>query len=203
MARNLDTDLRNALNDTVIRPLFLVEVNTPSGAYRFCSGQGSFYWSGSPLLEWLGVGNLGSITAITETRDVRAEGIKLRLSGIPSAMVTLVLADAVPGYEVNVWIAMLTEANVLMGEPYQAFSGELDAVSEIESGETSTIEIAVESELIRLQRANESRYTHEQQIARFPGDLGFEYVEALQDYNIQFGPQGNNVPTSPKLVSRR
>lgn len=203
MARDLESALLGALNDDVLRPVLLVSVDTPSGVYRFASGQGSLYWPESPAVEWLGTGNLGGISVINETRDVRAEGISLRLSGIPDEMLTLVLEDAQPGRDVNVYIGMLTSAGALVSDPYLAFAGLLDAVTQVEGGETSAIEIAVESELVRLQKANETRYTHDDQQRRFPGDLGFEYVEDLQDFNIQFGPQGQNVPIGQRLVSRR
>lgn len=204
MARDLEATLITALSQNVIRPGILVEIDTASGVVRVWSGKGTLSWGGgSPANQWTGLGDFGGISPIGETRDVRAEGIKLSLSGIPAGMVSLALSDAQPGRTVSVYLAMLTETGTVIVDPYLAFSGLTDAVQMVESGETSTLEISAESELIRLQRANESRYTHDDQQIRFPGDKGFEYVEQLQEFEVQFGPQGEGIPIGQKLVSRR
>lgn len=203
MARDLESALLTALGQTVLRPAVLVSIDATTGTQRFWSGMGTLNWPASPAVEWIGLGNLGGISGIGETRDVRAEGIKLTLSGIPSANVSLALEEAEPGRDIKVYLAMFTDAGVLITDPYQAFSGMTDAINLVESGETATIEVSAESDLVRLQRANESRYTHDDQQFRFPGDLGFEFIEQLQEFQIQFGPQGNGVPTGQKLVSRR
>jgi hypothetical protein len=203
LARDIAAQLLTALGQTVLRPAILVSIDSSTGPVRVWSGMGTLNWPASPAVPWTGLGELGGISSIEETRDVRAEGIKLTLSGIPAAMVSLALSDAEPGREVNVYLAAFTDAGEIIADPYLAFSGETDAINLVEGGDSSTLEVAAESELIRLQRANESRFTHEDQQYRFPGDLGFEYVEQLQEFNIQFGPQGDNVPIGQKLVSRR
>lgn len=205
MARDLTPAIITALGQAVIRPAILVDLDTASGHVRLWSGLGSFVWLGNTFT---GVGKLGTISAIGETRDIRSQGIKLTLSGIPSDMISVALNDALPGLSVNVWIAMFTDPNgspptsTMIVDPYLAFSGLTDSIDLVDGGDTSTIEIAAESELIRLQQANETRYTHEDQQRRFPGDLGFEFQEQLQELNIPFGPIPNNVPLGVKLVSR-
>lgn len=194
MARDLSAAVITALGQTVIRPAYLVDLDTTAGHVRAWSGIGSLFWGGSPANEFLGVGKLGSISVIGETRDIRAEGIVIRLSGIPADMVSLALDQARPGLTVLVYIAMFTDAGVLIVDPYLSFSGLTDSVTMLEGGDSSTIEIACESELIRLQRANETRYTHEDQQIRFPGDLGFEFQEQLQEMALPFGPQPDNIP---------
>lgn len=203
MSRDLAPALLATLNDDVIRPVDMVSIDTPSGTYYFANGIGTLNWPESPPTPWLGTGNLGSISPVNETRDVRAEGIQLQLSGIPDEMLTLVIDDAQPGRTVNRYIGMLNSAGALVSDPYLSFSGLLDAVSQVEGGQTSTIQINAESELVRLQKANETRYTHDDQQRRFAGDKGFEYVEAMQDFRVPFGPQGEGVPIGQRLVSRR
>lgn len=145
---------RPPLGQTVIRPAYLVDLDTTTGHVRAWSGIGSLFWGGSPANEFLGVGELGKISVIPETRDIRAEGILIQLSGIPSDMVSLALNEAQPGRDLLVYIAMFTDAGVLIVDPYLAWSGMSDSVSMVEGAQTSTIEIAGENELARLQRAN-------------------------------------------------
>jgi hypothetical protein len=203
MARDLELTLVTALQQAVLRPAILVSIDSSAGIVRVWSGKGTLAWPASPAVNWTGLGELGGISSIDETRDVQAKGIKLTLSGIPTDMVSLALSDAEPGREVNVYLAMFDASGVIITDPYLAFSGSTDAINLVEGGDTSTIEVSVESELIRLQRANESRFTHDDQQIRFSGDLGFEFVEQLQELSIPFGPQEQGVPTGQKLVSRR
>jgi len=203
MARDIEAALLTALGQSVIRPVALVEITTSIETVRMATGIGSFYWGGSPLNEWIGVGDVVGISPIGETRDVRATGVKLTISSIDSGNVTMALTDAVQGLPLKIYLAALSEAGVIVVDPYLSFSGLTDEVNLIESGETCTLEISAESDLVRLQQANESRYTHDDQQIRFPGDLGFEFVEQLQEFDLPFGPQRENVPISPRLVSRR
>lgn len=203
MARDLEPDLLDALAESVIRPAILVEMESSSGTTRVWSGIGTLAWPASPPTNWSGLGELGGISGIDETRDVEAKGIKLTLSGIPDDLISLALEDAQPGRAVKVYLAMFDESGQIVVDPYLAFSGLTDAINLVESGETSTIEVSAESDLIRLQRSNESRYTQDFQAIRFPDDIGFEYVEELQEFDIQFGPLGEGVPVGQKLVSSR
>ena len=188
MARDLPVDFLAALAEQVIRPAFLVEIETGGGTVRVWSGVGTLQWpAGSPATEWIGVGEFGSISALTETREVRAEGVKLSLSGIPASMVSLALEDALPGKPVKIYLLLFTDAHQIIEEPYQTFSGRTDAVRLSEGGETATIEITVESRVLELQRSRNRRFTHEDQQIEFPGDLGFEYQEQLQERNDSWG----------------
>ena len=56
-----------------------------------------------------------------------------------------------------------------------------------DSGETSTIELTVESRLIDLQRQRERRFTDADQKYFYPGDTGLQYVAGLQDQVIYWG----------------
>ena len=41
--------------------------------------------------------------------------------------------------------------------------------------------------MIDLERKRVARYTHAYQINKFPGDLGLEFVESLQEKEILWG----------------
>ena len=56
-----------------------------------------------------------------------------------------------------------------------------------DDAETCRITISYESRLIDLNTARSWRYTHESQQALHPGDLGFEYVAAIQDREVTWG----------------
>ena len=56
-----------------------------------------------------------------------------------------------------------------------------------EGADTSTIELSVENKLIDLERARVARFTSGYQKSIYPGDLGLDFIEDLQDRNISWG----------------
>ena len=63
----------------------------------------------------------------------------------------------------------------------------MDKMNIEEGPESSAIAVYVESRLIDLKRARTRRYTTESQKARFPQDLGFDFVEDLQQKKFTWG----------------
>jgi hypothetical protein len=56
-----------------------------------------------------------------------------------------------------------------------------------DSGETSTIQMSVESNLLELERSSGWRYTEENHKSRYSGDTFFSYVQAIQDKTLTWG----------------
>ena len=59
----------------------------------------------------------------------------------------------------------------------------------IEVGEKATITLTGESRLIDFFRPRISRYTDAEQQALYPGDLGLQYVNDLQEASVPWGVQ--------------
>jgi hypothetical protein len=167
-----------------VRAGVLAEIEFASGTVRAWTGVGILQWNG---YDWTGVGHLGGISPIEETSEVRAAGVALSLSGIPSALVASALGDAERGRPVTVWLAFFDDDWAIVADPYQAFSGRVDVPVIDEGGETATITIQAESRLIDLERPRTRRYTDEDQQDAFPGDRGFEFVTSLQEWSGVWG----------------
>ena len=75
----------------------------------------------------------------------------------------------------------------IVDTPYKLFSGYVDTMSIIETGNESSIQVSVESKLISLERAKDRRYTDRDQKELFSGDKGLEFVDDLQDKEIIWG----------------
>lgn len=208
MSRDIDAPVLAEFNATQLRPAAFVEVKvapfgSPAEEYvRMWNGVGPIEWDStgaSPAVAqtWLGAGNLGSISPITETVQIRAEGVKLTLSGIPTEMLSMALEDIVVGYPVKIWFGALSDAGVVLPNPYQSFSGRVDAIHVQLGGQTCSITIECESDLIRLQIPNVRYWTHAEQQREFPGDTGFSRVESLKDVRLNWGsPTGSPVSTA-------
>lgn len=201
MPRDITSPMSDALGDSLVKPVFLVEAQFTSGFLRVWSGIGPLSWNGHT---WSGSRAntspetvLVGMTGIQESIEIAANGIKLRASGIQSAMISRVLDDCRQNYPVTVWLGALNLAtDALIADPTEAFSGRMDVPTISDSGDTCDVEITVENALIDLQRPRERRYTHEDQQIDHPGDMGFEYVSQLQELNLAWGKATAKIPSS-------
>ena len=82
-------------------------------AYLDFSGSAVRVWTGNATKSlsddfgggnYLGVGTLGGVSAVTETTEISAKGIDLTLSGIPTEYVSLALSDNYRGRQVAVYL---------------------------------------------------------------------------------------------------
>ena len=182
--RDLTTAFLNALSAEYIRPIVLYQGEFASGTVRLWSGIGDLPWNGHT---WLGAGQLAGISAIEESTDVRANSVRLSLSGIPASTIALVLGDVQQGRPGILWFGLLDDNDQVIADPYLTYEGRLDVPEIDEDGETALVSIVYENALVDLERPREFRYTDEAQKAFYPDDRGFEYVESLQDWNGVWG----------------
>ena len=63
----------------------------------------------------------------------------------------------------------------------------MDQMNISENADTTSIELMVENRLIDLERARVARFTSGYQKSLYPGDLGLDFVEDLQDKDIVWG----------------
>ena len=182
--RNLTADVIAELRAGKFRPFILSEMKFTSGVSNVWTGYGTLAWDSK---SWLGLGTFGTVSTITETTAVQANGIKLTLSGIPSGLVVSALSECLQGYPVKLWHGFFTASGAIVADPAQSFAGRMDTVLIDEDAETSIISITAESRLIDLKRPKIRRYTDDDQQRTSPGDKGFEFVPLVQEWNGAWG----------------
>lgn len=168
-----------------VQPVIFAELEFDSGTTRYWTGYGSLSWDSKT---WLGTGDLGTISEISETRSVRAEGITLEISGIPSANIALALTENYQGRPVSIWHGFVDDAVAVLADPVLTFKGLMDGMSIRDEGETSTIQVSAENRLAELKRSRERRSTDQDQRIDYPNDRAYEFVAGLQDKDIRWGP---------------
>lgn len=184
-SRTISAALKTALTDNRVYPMLLAEMLFDSGALRLWNGTGDLTALGQT---WTGTGLILTISPMEETVEVRAIGVNIVLSGIPSAVVSIALAEDYQGRPASIYVgAFDASTGVVITDPIVAFRGNIDTMPIEDSGETATIVIAVESRLIRLEKASLRRYTAQDQRVEFPSDRGFDHVSAIQDVQIVWG----------------
>lgn len=187
MSRTLSNSVYNACGASTVRLAYLVELAFDTAPLRIWSGQGNFTWAANSKT-FSGLGDLLSISGVQEAQRIEANGIDLTLSGVSTAMISVVLAENYRNRRARVWLALFDNTTgTLLADPVSVFAGRIDTISLTDAGESAEVRIACESRLIDLKRARERRYTHEDQVDLYPGDLGFAYVAGLQDREIAWG----------------
>lgn len=184
MARDLTVGMITEIEASELKPLFLLKAEFDSGDVLFWTGYGQIVWNAET---YTGAGNLLAIDQIAETQELVANGVNITLSGIPSSLVSLTLAEPYQGRPLTIWFACMDDSGTIVADPYMFFKGRMDIMVIEDDGETSKIEVAVENDLIALRDSKERRYTDEDQKAEYPDDRGFEFVATSQDITLSWG----------------
>jgi len=164
-----------------------------SPAVRYTNAYQSIYWdeAGGGELEYIGLGNLASMSVLNETSELGATTIQLTLSGIPNASITDIFSNEYIGKPLQVWYATLDKDTYAVeggqNGPVLLFAGRMD-FGNIEFGETATITVNATSRLADWERPRGGRFNHAYQTRHVDAtDLGFRWVQGIQDKIISWG----------------
>ncbi len=183
MSRSLTTPVATAATSSTIYPALLVELDWPEGAVYVWSGLGNLSWNGKT---WLGVGDLGSVSKVTESKDGKANGITLTLSGVPSSTIYQALQVDYQGSDARIYLGVMNSAGVFQADPTQIAYAKIDTCSINENADTATVSVNLEKEFVDT-RSRGGRYTDQEQQAIYSGDTFFKFTAAMAGQNIYWG----------------
>ena len=189
MSRVLSAEMLAVATADVVRPIYLVKAEFDSTPPE---DRNLYLWSGFGDLtfngkNYLGVGNLLSISAVDESTDLTATGASIVLSGIQSPLLAIARDEDYQGRPITIYLGALDDTGDLIASPTVLFSGFMDVMTIAEAGETSTISVTAENKLIAFDRSYVRRYTAEDQKIDYPNDMGFEFVAKIADQEIIWG----------------
>ncbi|HXI42545.1 MAG TPA: hypothetical protein VNH83_21360, partial [Bryobacteraceae bacterium] len=171
----------------------LVQAQFTTGTAYFWSGRGTLVWNGH---SYAGIGSFLGFAMVEEGTDVAARGITLQISGIDPGLLADALQDLRQGAPITVCLALFDDTGTLIADPIASWSGALDQPTIQISGDQATIDLACESELVDMNTSVERRYTHDDQQIDNSGDLGFQFVNGLQEITTYWG----RVPSSSNNI---
>jgi hypothetical protein len=189
MSRSLSAEMLAVATADIVRPIYLVKAEFDSTPPE---DRNLYLWSGFGDLtfngkNYLGVGNLLSISAVDESTDLTASGASIVLSGIQSPLLAIARDEDYQGRPITIYLGALDDTGDLIASPTVLFSGFMDVMTIAEAGETSTISVTAENKLIAFDRSYVRRYTAEDQKIDYPNDMGFEFVAKIQEKEIIWG----------------
>lgn len=179
MSRTVPSDLLTSLGQSEVHPFYAVDMDFDTAPLRFWTGYGDRTIFTNT---YTGTGNLLSISGLEEANDLSAKGVTLQLSGVPTEIVSLALQEPYQRRDCKIYFGTTDTA-----APIEVFSGLMDKMTIEDSGDSSVIQLTVESKLLRLNKASNWRYTQESHKSRHSGDTFFSYVTDLQNKDIIWG----------------
>lgn len=185
--RDLAAAMSTAVQAGTVRPAILYEGEFSTGMLRLWTGLGDLVFDGDT---YTGGGTLLNFSEIAEKAGIEAIGFSVTLSGMSAATVALALQEVRQGLPGSLWLALFDASGALIADPYLLQRGKFD-IDVIDRGpDQCSITASYESQLIDLFRPRERRYTQEDQQLDYAGDVGFQYVPALQDAKLVWGGAG-------------
>ena len=169
-------------NESSLEPFVAIDLALDSGSVRLWNGYTDLDIGGDTFV---GSGSFLSVSSVEETAEIAARGITMTLSGMDASLISLALAENYQNRAARVYLGAIQSNGTI--QSYQVFGGRLDVMTIEESGETATISVTAENRLIDLERPRVRRFTSEDQKALFPGDLGLDFVNDLQDKTLDWG----------------
>ena len=183
--RDIPTGIVTALESSIFRPLFLVEIQFDT-VLRFSSAYGAITVAG---VEYLGAANLGNITSAKENSDLDPNELKITLAGISDASLSAVGSSNYLNRDIAVRVAMFDEdGGVIDDAVMNYFIGKTDDVK-FNYGKNSSIVVTARDRLADWARPKVERNINSDQQAAYPGDKGFEFVGQVTDKKIVW-PKG-------------
>ena len=190
MKRDISAGTETASQAGLVRPVFLFEADFVDEFIRVWNGVGPLAWG---ALTFDGVGTLGTISAAEETDEVKANGITVSLSAVPTSMIAFVFQEVQRSRfrTATVYIGAIDDAGQLVDDPFPWISGRIAgcALSDATDG-SATVQLTIDHELVDLERPLTLRYDDAQQQRQYPGDVGLQYLLGLQNKVLNWGQVG-------------
>ena len=192
MAKTINATVQAAIDSKDFAGVLLAKLDfTPE--LRYTNAFQNIYWdeAGGGELEYVGLGNLASVSVLSESSELSAQTIQMTLSGIPGTAITDVFSTEYIGKPCYLWYATLDKDTyaVTSGQagPVLIIAGRMDFV-DIEFGNTCTITLNATSRLADWERARGGRFNEPYQRNYVDAtDNGFDYVQALQNKPLTWG----------------
>lgn len=200
MARSMTSAAETAVAGSHVPCAVLIELAFPTGTVRFCSAAHDLVWDGDT---YLGAGSVSGLEPIQESVIPTALSLNVRFSGIDTSYMTAILDDHYQGEPARVWVATFDPASlVIVADPVLVGEYRMDEPV-VAVGTSATIQLSLENRMADWDRPRLRRYNHADQVARYSGDLFFEFVEELQDKILVWGLfKGPAAPDPLKLFNR-
>jgi len=185
MSRGFPANVATALAQQHVAIVTFAKLEFPSGTIYVHNSLGTYTWDSQ---DWLGVGDLGSISQVEEGIDVSPYAITLTLSGLDSTISGAALTEDYFMRPVTVYMGVLDADDALIADPTQIWAGFMDQMNvSLGADGGDAIQLIAESELSRFDVSRNLMYTNAAQQERYSGDLFFSHIHKVQGAKFNWG----------------
>ena len=167
----------------VVRPVFFVEMEFDDGFFRACTADRVINADGK---DFYGMISVGSISEYNIQTGTVAPSMKFTLTAIPQNMTDYIANENTRNKPVKVYVMLFDENNLPLTDLIMWFGGTIDSLA-MEIGQILTVSASASSRLINWAKSVNTRYTNEDQQAKFPNDDGFKFMSALANLQLSRG----------------
>jgi hypothetical protein len=125
--------------------------------------------------DWIGAGNLGAVEEIDD-KVAEQKGLKFSLSGVPSALLAVALAEPIRNKSCSVYVCVLDATTHAVLDVPTVWTGTLDQMTVTQNAGSCVIGVSAEHPGATYGRPKPLRYTDADQQAIFPGDTSLRFV---------------------------
>jgi len=192
--------VRNALNNADILPLTFYDAGSNTIYFTAASNRTNLHirnQSGAVATidssevyvaeDYVGAGDLLSISEIAESADLTANGASVTLTGLKTSLIQTARDEDYQGRKMTIALGAMNETADVIATPAIMFTGFMDVMTINDGGEYSTINVTCENKLIAFERSNRRRNTDGDQRIDYPADEGFSFVTAIQEKDFYWG----------------
>lgn len=196
MTRSLSAGMTTAVTGESGELLYLFELAFQTTTARFSTTAFNISYN---AVTWTAVGGALRFEIISESGDLSASTVQLRLSGVDRAAIAPTLSERHVGRAVKVWLASLdTAKKTVIATPVLEFSGLMNGAVDIEersgpdgrSGGTVDIAIHVMDRLGALEQHRGLRTNIASHQQLFPDDTFFASVGDMVNLQLPWGREG-------------
>ncbi|MCQ9615945.1 hypothetical protein L1889_03860 [Paenalcaligenes niemegkensis] len=178
MSRGLSTAQRAAAKAPHRMAIALVELHFQGGLLALALSPWDVTHAGQTYQR---TGALMRIEAAHESSK-SFEGIKMTMTGLDASVMTIAANEPYRGRLVRILKAYVEpDTGALIGSPVVQFIGRIRGMPIQENNETCTVAVMAEHYEAELQRPAPLRLNNADQQRLYPGDMGAEYADQLED----------------------
>lgn len=156
----------------------LFQFNFLSRTMRFWDGIGNLTAGGN---EWQGAGRLISASGLEQSIDLSAPQATFKLSPVTDELIAFAAASEseVTGRPCSVYVQFLSSELTPLDSPVAVWGGIMDVMSFSVGVRDQMISLSAETLFTGRTRATYGYMTDTDQQARYPGDVGMEFMASL------------------------
>jgi hypothetical protein len=179
----LSVDMANALRSARREPCWLFWFEGDASDLYAWSGMHNLAYDGET---WKGAGHVLGMSTLDRGDALSFRTQQFTLRGL-DPQVLAELDESVRGRAGKVWFALRNSAGQIIPDPLLVSEVVQDTIEwALEDGNTVKLTLNTYESLKHLGRATGRKWSYESQLERFPGDVGFKYLQQ----NAQTGLYG-------------